>query len=405
MEKKQGGWLDQGLVFLFLVALMGYMPTARWLDRYVWVGALALLLLRTLWLLVKREVSLPMDVNLFIYMLVYTWGLVSCFWAKNVGDFLSYTTASFPVVLCAVVCLGTYIGQRMEPERFLQWMILAGVLAALRYCAYTDWSGERFVRGSFGGLLDDVTNYNNYTMVISTSCVLALYYAIVEHKRLYILPATLLMAVILLGGSRKNIVALPLIALLFTFFAGNGAKKLKILLILGALLGLGIYLLETVPELSVIRSAMEGMINGLGSGEEGEVDGSTEQRMYLMEQGIRVWAEHPVLGVGWNSYKYYNDARLYAHNNYVELLASLGSVGFLLYYLMFIRVGYIVGSAFLHRHVRKEDVLLLGLSFSVLIMEIGSITLYSKERLILMLLIFYWHSCATGRKTYRFVLK
>lgn len=405
MEKKQSGWLDQGLVFLFLVALIGYMPTARWSDRYVWVGTLALLLLRTLWLLVKKQLYLPMDMNLFLYILVYTWGLLSCFWSKNIQQFITYTTTSFPVVLCAVVCLGAYVGQRIEPRRFLQLIILAGVLSALRYCAYTDWSGERFVRGSFGRLLDDATNYNNYTMAISTSCVLALYFAIVEHKRWCIVPAVLLMAVILMGGSRKNIVALPMIALLFALFAGNGAKKIKTLLILVALLALGIYLLETVPALSAIRSAMESMLNGLGSGEEGEVDGSTEQRMYLMQQGIRVWAEHPILGVGWHNYKYYNDAHLYAHNNYAEVLASLGSVGFLLYYAMFIRVGYIVCSAFLHRHVRKEDVLLLGLSFSVLIMEIGSITLYSKERLILMLLIFYWHSYATGRKTYRFILK
>lgn len=123
-----------------------------------------------------------------------------------------------------------------------------------------------------------------------------------------------------------------------------------------------------------------------------------------MEQGIRVWMEHPFAGVGWQNYRFYNEAGLYAHNNYVELLASLGVVGFFLYYAMFLRVGYLLFAGFCRRRVYPEDILLLGFAFNSLIVEIGSITVYFKERLILMLVIFYWHSYTTRKKTYRFSL-
>lgn len=408
MLKKRGSLLDQGCVLAFLVALMGYMPTARGSDRLVWVGTLALLLLRTLWLLVRREIRFAMDVNLFLYMLLFVWGLLSCFWSVSISDFRTYTTTCFPVVICAVVCLSAYIGQRIEPNRFLHLLILAGVLAGIRYCLYTDWSmltSDYYLRGSFGRLLDDVTNYNNYTMVISGSCVLALYYAIVDNKRRFYVPAVILLGILLLGGSRKNIVTMPLIALIFTLFAGSATKRLKKLLMVLAVVAVALYLLMTLPALAQIQKAMRGMIGGLLESSEIEVDGSTQQRMQLIQWAIDVWAEHPLIGVGWNNYRFYNEARLYAHNNYAELLASLGIVGFLLYYAMFLRVGYILGSGFLHRRVRKEDVLLLGFSISMLIMEYGSITPYAKERLILMLVIFYWHSCVTRRKTYRFILK
>lgn len=408
MSKKWEEWLDQGVVLLFLIALIGYMPTARPSDRMVWIGALALLLLRTVWLAARREVYFCMDVNLFLYVLLFVWGLLSCFWSKDIREFRTYTMVSFPVVLCAVFCLSAYIGQRIEPERFLYLLIAAGVAAGLRYCLYTDWSGlaaGTYLRGDFGRRMDDVTNYNTYTMIISISCVTALYCAIVQHRRAAIFPALVLFVIILLGGSRKNIVAIPLVALLFSLFVGNGAKKAKILLVLLAVLAGGVYLLQTVPALSNIRSSLEGMFNGLTGSEEAQVDDSTEQRMYLMQRAIEVWAEHPVLGVGWHNYRYYNDARLYAHNNYAELLASLGSVGFLLYYAMFIRVGYILCSGFMHRRVFKEDILLLGFSVNNLVIEFGSISLYFKERMILMLLIFYWHSCATRRKTYLFALQ
>lgn len=405
MVKNRETILDEGIILLFLIVLTGYMPTARSSDRTVCLIALVVLLVRTLWLLVQGKIRFAMDGNVVLYIVMILWGFASCFWSKNISSFTDYVVVSFPIVLCSVVCLCSYIGQRIEPNRFLHLLIIAGVVAGLRYCYYTDWSSlstDYYLRGSFGRLLDDVTNYNNYTMIISVSCVVALYYAIVEHKRIAMVPAGILMIILLMGGSRKNIVAIPLIALLFALFSGNGVKKAKTMLLLLLILALGLYALQTVPALSQIQSAMEGMFNGLGNGAEEDVDGSTAQRMLLMEQGIQVWMEHPLLGVGWNNYRYYNTEGLYAHNNYVEMLASLGIIGFLLYYAMFIRVGYLLCSAFWNRRVRKEDILLLGYSASMLIMEIGSITLYGKERMVLMLVIFYWHSYVTGKKTYQF---
>lgn len=408
MVCKRSMLLDQGTLLIFLVALMGYMPTARGSDRLVWVGALALMLLRTLWLVVRREIRFATDVNLFLYMLLFLWGMISCFWSKKITLFYDYTMTAFPVILCATICLNSYIGRRIEPERFLQLVVAAGVLAGLRFCWYTDWSGladGTYLRGSFGRLLDTVTNYNTYTTILSVPCVLALYCAIVRHQKKAIVPAVILFAIILLGGSRKNLIAIPLVALIFALLSGNGAKKAKILLCLLMILIASLYLLETVPALSNIRASLEGMFNGLGGSEDAEADGSTQQRMYLMEQGIRVWAEHPFAGVGWQNYRYYNDAGLYAHNNYVELLASLGIVGFLLYYAMFLRIGYLLCCKFLHHQLAKEDILLLGFAFNSLVTEFGSITLYFKERMILMLVIFYWHSYATKRKRYQFALK
>lgn len=68
MEKTQATFLDQCFVLLFLVALMGYMPTARGTDRWVWTGTLALLLLRSFWLFARHELYFSLDGNLFLYI-------------------------------------------------------------------------------------------------------------------------------------------------------------------------------------------------------------------------------------------------------------------------------------------------------------------------------------------------
>lgn len=408
MVRKRTTLLDQSVLMLFFVALMGYMPTARNSDRLVWIGALGLLLVRVLWLVARREVHFMMDINLFCYILLFLWGMLSCFWSVKIQDFSNYISTSFPAVVCAVFCITAMIGQRIEANQCIALLIWAGVIAGVRYCLYTDWSGlssEYYMRGTFGRLLDDVTNYNNYTTIICMPCVLAFYFAIVDNQRKFYIPAIILLTILLIGGSRKNIIVTPIIALLFTFFAGNGTEKLKKIILLILLLVAGLYLLMTVPVLEQIKKAMLGMIGGFWEDSETQVDESTLERMYLMEQGIQVWKEHPFLGVGWNNYRYYNDAQRYAHNNYVEMLASLGIVGFLLYYAIFLRITYILCAGFSQRRIRKEDILLLGFSLNMLITEMGSITPYFKERLILMLVVFYWHSYTTKRKVYQFALK
>lgn len=408
MMKKRLITLDKVIVLLFLTALMGYMTTARPMDRYVWIGTLAILLLRTAWLAVKRMIYFRFDCNLFLYILFFIWGITSCFWAKNTGEFRTYAIESFPVVLCAVMCLAAFIGHRMDPDEFNYLLILAGVLAAARFCYYTDWSGltsDYYMRGTFGGLLDNVTNYNSYTMIISGPCILAMYYSIVRGKRWFYPVALALLGVLFLGGSRKNIVTMPLIGIMFSMFVGNTEKKLRALLLLIAAVAAGIYILNVVPTLYQLRDAMLGMFTGLFNSASEEIDASTMERMYLIEQALGVWVEHPVIGVGWNNYRFYNDLKMYSHNNYTEMLVCFGMIGFLLYYAIFFRVAYIIGSGLIRRKFTHADLLLLGFSLSNLIMEIGSITVYFKERLIIMLIVLYWHTYVTKRKVFQLTLK
>ena len=66
------------------------------------------------------------------------------------------------------------------------------------------------------------------------------------------------------------------------------------------------------------------------SGEEG----SAQLRESMASEAIRVWLEAPYFGFGTNQFRYASDRfGTYSHNNYTELLADFGIVGFLLYYL------------------------------------------------------------------------
>lgn len=259
------------------------------------------------------------------------------------------------------------------------------------------------MRGTFGGLLDDVTNYNNYTMPISIVCVIALYQAIVKSEKKYYLAVVMFFIMLLIGGSRKNMIAVPLIGVFFALSVGNATKKIKKIFIIGCAIVAGIYALMTMPFLEQIRSSMLGMFGGLFGLESATIDVSTQERMYLIDKATSVWLDHPILGVGWDNFRENNILNVSAHNNYMEMLASLGVIGFVLFYLIFIRVLYLAVDRFIKRAIVHEDILIIGFALSYLFFEIGSVDLYNRERMILLLFVLYWHSLATGRKKYRLV--
>jgi O-antigen ligase len=69
-------------------------------------------------------------------------------------------------------------------------------------------------------------------------------------------------------------------------------------------------------------------------------DASTGTRANMVQIGLELFKKNPILGVGFGnfSYHYYYEysgwAQTYAHNNYVEILADTGIVGFVLYYIV-----------------------------------------------------------------------
>ena len=63
-------------------------------------------------------------------------------------------------------------------------------------------------------------------------------------------------------------------------------------------------------------------------------DLSTISRLIFLKDATKVFIEHPIIGVGIDSFKYYNSYQFsWAECNYLELLADVGIIGFITYYL------------------------------------------------------------------------
>ena len=103
------------------------------------------------------------------------------------------------------------------------------------------------------------------------------------------------------------------------------------------------YTIMNVPALyDVIGQRMENLIYFIETGQKLREGGAEDLRETMIEIGWHAWPESPLLGHGFDSFKYYNvqvtGRFFYSHNNFIELLYNLGIIGFIVYYWFYIKM-------------------------------------------------------------------
>lgn len=153
-----------------------------------------------------------------------------------------------------------------------------------------------------------------------------------------ILAITIFSYVIMLTGSKKALFAAAIYVVLQSILrAGRVTKKMRVLIISGALIVCVYNLLLRVELLyNIMGHRIEDMVNAFVMKDFSNSGGSTGERGNMILFGLSLFARSPIWGWGLNSFQeLYGNATghyAYAHNNYVELLADLGIIGFVWYY-------------------------------------------------------------------------
>lgn len=92
-----------------------------------------------------------------------------------------------------------------------------------------------------------------------------------------------------------------------------------------------------VPQIAEIAKRFDSAFSGQ--------DNPMEERMFLRLYAIRLFRNSPIIGHGWNSYKYLAEKNLgvyiAGHNVYLQLLAETGVIGFAVFLIYFIYIGYL----------------------------------------------------------------
>lgn len=141
-----------------------------------------------------------------------------------------------------------------------------------------------------------------------------------------------------IAASRKAILML-LICLCGMRMLNNPTKMIRNILLIAIGILLTMYLIFEVPFFyELIGWRMEGMVAIL-RGDTVDADSSAITRALMIQSAMNVFYDNPIFGVGLDNFRFFNAVRLtYSHNNFVEIAANLGIIGFISYYWIFVYI-------------------------------------------------------------------
>lgn len=315
----------------------------------------------------------PLVYYLLWFAVFAFYGALSSLWASR--DNLTAISVTFSVVQVSLIafCVMFYAVYTRSIERILYAFIASSLVFCVRFFITVPSSvwGQSARFNAYG-----IFGSNIPAMAMAYTSIILIWMCFFRERKIkHKVPAMLLvvasMFISILMGTRKSLLIFAIGLLLFLL--GSAKKPLKlagrILLVGGVVMGAWFLLMNVDILYNSIGYRMESFLAFFSGG---EADASTVARVNHVAKALQLFGEHPILGVGQDGYRYTVAGLAYSHNNYLELLANLGIVGFTLYYLIY---GWAVIRGI---RVFKKNMLPLTLLLAILISDIGLVS-YSTE--------------------------
>ena len=325
---------------------------------------------------------------IFIIIFALICGL-SIFWALDSNLALSKAKTIFSLTIFTIFLFNYFYRTKYGLEKILKTIAIVGVAFSIFVILYynpIDYV-ERIITGERVGF--EIANVNSIGMEVIISFIICCFYAILKNEKKYYL-LSLFPAIVAIGsGSRKSILfALLSLAFIIIFFIKKRVnEKKRNIIIFSSIILLAfvclLYFLE-VPFVKFQIERMFGMVNGiLGIG---DADHSTMLRVSYIKAGLEQFVKTPILGIGIDNARLINLNPTYLHNNFVELLASVGVIGFLSYYMVHIIIIYY----FVKKRKKFNDYYLICLCVfaGLLMLDYGIVSYYSKTMYVYFIIYF-----------------
>lgn len=317
------------------------------------------------------------------------WGLLfslysglSIIWASPLNN----TVLSNWMSIVQTVVIGFIIISFCHNENNISWAVFSFVFAAFAFSIrffiqvpVTAWgNGERFDN-------DSIFGSNANAQCLALAALFSFTYSFKKYKLLKTLVAVLCLLVSSFMGTRSGIVIFSLGLFFFLIFKAKSFQK-RVFMFIMASFAL-IILLLVFTRISFLYNSvgfrLESMLNGLFGY---KTDRSTSTRLEFIPEAIRVFMSHPLFGVGLDGFRYENSIQFsYAHNNYVEILADLGLVGFFFFYILHFSIFVCM------RKAKVKDIFFYCMFICVLLIDFTTVT-FSLEMTFFLLSLLYSYS-------------
>ncbi len=328
------------------------------------------------------------DNGILVYLLLFlAFCYASTWWARDPSLASSKINGVFFNGIAILVMNICYNNQnRMNKvEDFIKIVLYGGYVIVLYIFVRFGVGGIMRMAANDERLTNELLNANTLGLCAAYSLVINFYYILSRRKfqwaDLLMVPAFVLLIV---SQSRKAILVVVLGVIGAYLLKNIGVKKnaqkyLKILLGMLVITAVMVFVarLEVMaPIMNRIYEIFE-MMAGLGK----RGVNSAWIRFAYTELGLQLFKENPLLGIGIGNANIYTQMYYghnhYLHNNFIELLACGGLVGFGIYYSIY---AYFLWVFWKNRKYRDMEYnICLLLLVLVLIMDYGAVSYYSKS--------------------------
>lgn len=316
---------------------------------------------------------------------------LSILWALS-AEFVLKVLPSVIALSVFAVAITYYAEDKNQLNKVIHFYLVSNLLAAVIILI-----GFPFVEGVAAKRVGIITGIapNTVLQTISLSVIIAVYYAIKKKEKKYLALAILAMIAVVLSASRKAIlVSIVGVATLFIIKKKSKHERrvyacffILLICIIGAM--------AVVSE--GFRTEMTGLFTSFLPGHDSG-DWSVYLRNFFRDTAISLWQQRPLIGSGLNNFAYYvaNDTwytkNRYAHDNYVELLADLGLIGTILYYLIYVYVIVKIVRLFKNKKDTKANVdftFVVAMIISLAMVDYGAVSYSGVMYNVIIFVIFY----------------
>lgn len=319
------------------------------------------------------------------YCLFALWSVMNIFWGHAdsvaIAGKMTRTLLLNILFLFAFVCYCRYTRDYRTILRIYKWVAVLFGIPCLLGGIGSVFQGHRL---SILGI-----NANRIATMMAYAMIFLTYELLQKEKSQRRLKdySTLIFLVItiILTGSRKGLL-IPFIGIYLLICARRPRKFLKYSLITVVSISVVLYLLMNVkPLYDILGHRVEAVLQFL-QGENFE-EASLSTRNHYIEMGWELIKQQPIWGHGLDCFRVLKKSfGTYSHNNYIEILYSLGWVGFALYYFPFAQCLFRLISGW------KRNALLVALFVPYLVCDYMNVTYFERLNLLIPAVVIAWTS-------------
>jgi len=312
-----------------------------------------------------------------IVLLFTMYTCCSYFWAYKKEATLD-TLPSMIRLLIVTIFLLNDNQNIVKVERYIKILLAAALYMCMKVLIHIPSIGIGF--GSFADITSEYTGLQRNTVgQVAAMAVLLVFYLYIRHreKKVLVLFPFYIMT-IFLSGSMKGFF-IPFVGVMIYYVLilyQNGKIKKKniitfVMIFMVICLALGT-LLRLNQTILVRVTTMFG---------ENATDGSSIVRRALAQKAIKLFTMKPVFGWGLDNMPYVNmntfgldvyQMKRHAHNNYLEILANLGIIGFVLYYAKY---AFLIMNAIKEKNANRiSKIFVLSVIITIMIFEYGIVS-------------------------------